>query len=158
VDRWAQLRTNVLATSNVLARIDRLAALLEESQKRNFEKWPILGRNVNPNYYVGSSYEEEVNYMKKFIQTRLDWITRQFPETPRITSRPGGQSVELARMAGGEIYFTTDGTDPRARGGNPSPAAKTYSGAIQLAPGGKLTARLRQENRWSAPLAFQASQ
>ncbi|MDB6030683.1 MAG: hypothetical protein JWM16_1021 [Verrucomicrobiales bacterium] len=158
VDRWADLRTNVLATVNVLGRIDEMATLLQESQKRNFEKWPILGRNVNPNYFVGSSFDEEINYMKKFIQTRLEWITKQFPEVPRVSSRGGGQNVELASGSDGQIYFTTDGTDPRASGGNPSPTAKAYSGAVPLGAGSKLMARLRQENRWSSPLAYQASQ
>ena len=68
------------------ARIDEWAALLQESQKRNYERWPILGRAINPNYFVGSSYEEEIAWMKKFIQSRLDWIERQFP--PAAKSSP----------------------------------------------------------------------
>src|SRR5207244_3850543 len=46
VDRWAVLRTNVFATSNILARIDAWAAMLNEAQGRNFQRWPILGRTV----------------------------------------------------------------------------------------------------------------
>ncbi len=87
VARWTQLRTNVLATKRVLARVDEMAALLDESQKRNFEKWPILGRPINPQWYAFATYEEEVGWVKKFIEARLAWMDRQFAGRE---SRPGG--------------------------------------------------------------------
>ena len=159
VDRWAQLRTNILATRTVLARVDEIAALLEESQKRNFERWPLLGRPVNPNYFVGSSYEEEVAWMKKYIQTRLVWMEKQFLPVPGLSLSPAqknaGRRAELSAPSG-EICFTLDGTDPRARGGATSQAAKIYDGPLQLNPGAKLFARTRWEGRWSGPTVFQA--
>jgi len=151
IDRWAQLRTNILATDVLLSRVDEIAALLQESQQRNFEKWPILGRPVNPNYFVGSSYSEEVNWMKKFIQTRLEWIDRQFLSPPKLSPGKGGGAIELA-SAGGEIYFTLDGSDPRASGGNPTAGARRYEKPFRLDKGARLFARVRQDNRWSGPL------
>ncbi len=150
VDRWMQLRTNIFASNRVLARVDGMAALLHESQKRNFEKWPILGRAINPNYFVGSSYEEEVTWMKTFIQTRLDWIEKQFPPIPKVSQNPD-KTVEFSTTTG-EIYFTLDGTDPRASGGEISKGAQIYKSPLQLKRGGKLFARLRQGNRWSGPV------
>ena len=152
VDRWAALRTNAFATARLLARIDTFAASLDEAQKRNFEKWPILGRPVNPNYFVGSSYQEEIDWMKKFLLTRLDWIDQQFPPLPRLKVPPAGPTELLADN--GLIYFTLDGTDPRAAGGEAAPAARRYSTSIDLRKGAQLFARVRQENRWSAPLVF----
>jgi hypothetical protein len=153
VDRWGELRTNVLATSNVLARVDELAKLLGEAQARNFERWPILGRNVNPNWFVGASYDEEVQWMKNFIQTRLAWIEKQFLAAPEVS--PGdavrdGQKVSLSAAAG-KIYFTLDSTDPRAPGGSVSPKAQPYSAPVVLAPSAQLFARAQHENRWSPP-------
>ena len=78
VARWTQLRTNVLATKRILARVDEMAAPLNEAQKRNFEKWPILGRPINPQWYAFASYEEEVAWVKKFIEQRLAWMDKQF--------------------------------------------------------------------------------
>jgi len=155
VDRWSQVRTNVFATQRVLARVDELAALLQESQKRNYEKWPILGRAINPNYFVGSSYEEEVMWMKKFIETRLDWIEKQFPPVPKAVIKSAAQekSTELSASAG-EIYFTLDGTDPRASGGEISQAAQVYKTPLRIDRGTKLFARVRQENRWGGPLVM----
>jgi hypothetical protein len=146
------LRTNVFATKKILARVDELAAQLQESQKRNYERWPILGRPINPNYFVGSSYEEEVTWMKKFIEARLDWMEKQFPPMPKasIKSDAQGRRAELS-AATGEIYFTLDGTDPRASGGEISKTAQSYKSALQLPAGAKLFARVRQENRWSGP-------
>ncbi len=151
VDRWTQLRTNVLATSVLLSRVDELATLLEESQRRNFEKWPILGRPVNPNYFVGSSYAEEVSWMKKFIQTRLEWIDRQFPSPPKLSPGAAGGAVKLD-TAEGEIFFTLDGTDPRAGGGSSSTQAHRFDKPFTLGKGAKLFARVRHENRWSGAL------
>ena len=155
VDRWSQLRTNVFATAKLLARVDELAALLQESQKRNFEKWPIMGRAINPNYLVGATYEQEVAMLKNYIDKRLDWIEKQFLPVPRLAVKGNGLSkvVELAAGAG-EIYFTTDGTDPRGSGGQLSRMAQSYKAAIALPPGTKVFARVREGNRWSGPTVY----
>ena len=153
VDRWSQFRTNVFATQTVLARVDEIAAQLQESQKRNFEKWPILGRSINPNYYVGASYEDEVAWMKKYIQTRLDWIGAQFVSIPKLSlKKEGQQSAAELSVPAGEILYTLDGTDPRASGGAPAQAAQTYKSAVPLQPGAQLFARARAGARWSGPL------
>jgi len=152
VDRWCQLRTNVFATSNILARVDQIKALLQESQKRNFERWPILGRPVNPNYFVFSTYEEEVGWLKKYLQSRLDWIEKQFVPGPKL-SLEAGQKAELL-AANGEIYFTLDGSDPRASGGSPSPSARLYEAPFVVGKKSRLFARARVDGRWSGPLVY----
>jgi len=151
VDRWSQFRTNVFATQRVLARVDEIAAQLQEAQKRNFEKWPILGRSINPNYFVGTSFEDEVNWMKKYIQTRLDWIAAQFVPVPKLALKNGAATLE----GNGEILFTLDGTDPRASGGSPSRDAQVFKGPFHLKAGDKLFARARDGTRWSGPLVVE---
>ena len=153
VDRWSQLRTNVFATKKILARVDEMAAQLQEAQKRNYERWPMLNRAINPNYYVNATYEQEVIWVKNFATSRLAWMEKQFPPVPKIslTADGAGRSAKLSTTAG-EIYFTLDGTDPRASGGEISPVAQTYKSPLPLQSGAKLFARARQENRWSGPL------
>ncbi|MEY2410884.1 MAG: hypothetical protein QOF48_3554 [Verrucomicrobiota bacterium] len=155
VDRWAQLRTNVFATKKILARVDELAGMLQEPQKRNYEKWPILGRAINPNYFVGATYDEEVSWMKKFIESRLDWMEKQFPPVPRLEWKAAatGHRAELS-AASGEIYVTLDGTDPRVSGGGVSSSAQLCKAPLTLKPGVRLFARVRQQNRWSGPLVW----
>jgi hypothetical protein len=60
-------------------RIDSLASVLEESQQRNFQRWPILGNYVWPNNFVGNTYAEEIDYLKTWITTRLNWIDANIP-------------------------------------------------------------------------------
>jgi hypothetical protein len=152
VDRWGQLRNTIFAAANIHARIDALATLLSEAQQRNFERWPILGKKIWPNYYVGGSYAEEVRWMKDWIATRLAWINRQFVAAPMLASpaRASGQTVTLS-AAEGNIYYTLDGTDPRASGGEVSSKAMPYTGPIKLPPHARLFARAKVDNRWSPP-------
>ena len=59
-DRWAVLRTNILAPSQVLGRVDEIAGLLNESQARDFQRWPRLGVYVWPNpdsYWPITTYQ-----------------------------------------------------------------------------------------------------
>jgi hypothetical protein len=82
--RWLQLRTNILDPKRINARVDELAAQLEEAQKRNFKRWPVLGEQITCNYYVGQSYQEEVRWLKNWIVRRVGWIDSQVgkPENP----------------------------------------------------------------------------
>ena len=153
VDRFAQLRTNVFATKRVLTRINELAALLQEAQKRNYEKWPILGRAINPNYYTFSTYDEEVGWLKKYIESRLNWMDQQFPPVAELGVKDQGDRLTLLARAGG-IYFTLDGTDPRAGGGGVSKSAQLYNSELIPPPGAKLFARVRLDNRWGGPLIW----
>lgn len=155
VDRWAQLRRTIWATSNVLAQIDALAQLLDEAQKRNFQRWPILGVKVPPNYYVGQTYADEVNWMKEWTATRLAWIDKQFLPPPHISLQDGRLHLQAPT---GTIYFSLDGTDPRAPGGQPSAQAKAYTEPIPIQPSLRLVARTRLDNRWSAPTHYDGTE
>jgi hypothetical protein len=152
VDRWGQLRTNVFAVSNMQARIDAMVAQLGEATARNFERWPILGKKVWPNYYVGRTYEDEINWMKDWIARRVNWIDRQFVAAPTL-SRRGGKSGDNAVLSApaGTIYYALDGTDPRLSGGAVSSKARVYDGTIALPQNAHLIARVQFENRWSPP-------
>lgn len=72
--RWNEMRDGPWSTSNLMSRIDELAAYLEESQQRNFQRWPILGAYVWPNNYIGNSYADEISYLKSWITSRVNWL------------------------------------------------------------------------------------
>jgi hypothetical protein len=156
VDRWQQLRGSVFATTNLISRIDALVAQLNESQERNFRRWEILGRDVSPNYFVGDTYKAEIDWMKNWTSNRLAWIEAQFPAAP-IVKADG--KIELSTAAAeAKIYFTTDGTDPRARGGKVSDAARAYESLLSLPPNSKLFARTLIGTRWSGPVLHPTTQ
>lgn len=151
IDRWAALRTNVFATSNVLARIDEMAAQLNEAQARNFRRWPIMGRTVWPNHVVGETFQEEVNTLKEYIQTRFSWIDEQFVAAPEIASGPNSTiTLSTPKDHGARIYYMLDGSDPRSFGGTPSPAAKLYDSPIAFKQNSHLFARAFQDKLWSS--------
>jgi hypothetical protein len=150
VDRWGQFRTNLLATSNILARVDQCATLLDEAQKRNFERWPILGLSVNPNTFVGQSYEEEVRWMKDWISNRLDWIEKQFVAAAVVELKTNPATAVL-KASSGKVYYTVDGSDPRASGGAVASSAKLFESPISCSDETRLFARVLEGNRWSAP-------
>ncbi len=72
--RWSVLREKVFDPKKISLLIDELATQLEEAQERNFKRWPILGQNVSCNYFVGESFEEEVDWLKNWITDRIAWM------------------------------------------------------------------------------------
>jgi hypothetical protein len=159
VDRWGELRRTVFAPASLHKRVDEMAAQLQEAQARNFNRWRILGRRVNPNDFVGSTYAEEIQWMKQWMQKRINWIDNQFVAAP-IVNRNGSSrandSVTL-RASSGKILYTLDGTDPRGPGGVVSPQAQIYSAPIALKTGAKLFARTQGRNGWSCPTTLTVS-
>ncbi len=79
VKRWEVLRKTTFNPDNINKWIDSTAAVLEPAMKRNFDKWPnVLGKYVWPNYYVGSTYQNETSWLKEWIRTRTLWLDSQF--------------------------------------------------------------------------------
>jgi len=154
VDRWGELRTNQFVVAKLHARIDELAELLKEAQVRNFQRWRIMGRPVYPNNYIGQTFSDEVNYMKQWIQQRIEWIDQQFLAAPSFSAPSGavarGFSLVL-RAPAGKIYYTLDGTDPRAPGGAVSSAAQAFDTSLKLDTNAVVFCRAYQNNRWSYP-------
>lgn len=78
--RYTELRKTVLAEAALFQHIDSTAAYLEESQARNFVKWPILGQYVEPNPSpIPQTYAEEISRVKDFISQRLAWMDANMP-------------------------------------------------------------------------------
>jgi hypothetical protein len=75
--RWEFLRNSTFSIEYIETIIDSFATYLNEAQNRNFIQYPILGTYVWPNYFIGASYESEIQYMKDWIQARIVWIDGQ---------------------------------------------------------------------------------
>jgi hypothetical protein len=72
--RWQALRQTILSESALEVTIDSLIADIGPAVERNFERWDILDQYVWPNPYIGGSYENEVEYLKDWIDARLVWM------------------------------------------------------------------------------------
>lgn len=77
--RWLQLRASVLNKDSIDQHIDEIALKLNESKTRNFTRWPILGVYVNWNYFIGNTYQEEVDYLKWWFSARMSWLDDNWP-------------------------------------------------------------------------------
>jgi hypothetical protein len=78
---WEYFRKGPLRIESIYERIDSIASYLEEAQERNFERWPILGTYVWPNYEAETrqTYTEEVDFLKEWISRRISWLDENFP-------------------------------------------------------------------------------
>ena len=72
--RWEYLRDRSFQQDSLVNFIDSVAFYLDDAQQRNFQQWDILGSYVWPNYYVGSTYQDELNFFKTWIGDRLTWL------------------------------------------------------------------------------------
>lgn len=80
--RWRELQPLIFNSNFINGFIDSLVIHLDESQQRNFERWQILGTYVWPNFFIGETYEEEINFLKSWIQERLQWLGDNMIGTP----------------------------------------------------------------------------
>jgi len=74
INRWGELRQSVLSFDNIFNHIDSVSQYLNAAQHRNFELWDILDSYVWPNYQLGVSYQDEIDFLKYWIYNRVTWI------------------------------------------------------------------------------------
>ena len=78
--RWYYLRQNELSNANLEYAIDSITTYIDEAQQRNYERWPILGEYVWPNYnWQGNDYNDEVEYFEEWFFNRISWIDNHYP-------------------------------------------------------------------------------
>ena len=96
-DRWAELRAAEWNEAVIHDYIDSIATILNAgSQQRNFTAWPVLNMYVWPNFYIGNSFGNEVNWLKGWISQRLTWLDENLPQI--ITATEDG-NLEAAVKA-----------------------------------------------------------
>lgn len=74
--RWIELRATKLSLININNTIDKHIALLRmnNSIDKHFEKWKILGVKLPFNNFVGKTHQEEIDFLKSWIEKRLHWM------------------------------------------------------------------------------------
>jgi hypothetical protein len=82
-ERWKGLRATKLHIDTLLTYIDALADTLNEAQERNFAVWPILGQYVWPNFFIGDTWEEEIEHLKEWTRGRVGWIDKNIGNSMR---------------------------------------------------------------------------
>ncbi|MFR0835200.1 MAG: CotH kinase family protein [Barnesiella sp.] len=85
--RWQQLITDDLSGA-LLSYIDETAQLIDASQKRNFETWDILDKEVYLENYLFKTYQEGIDYLKSYVEKRIEFLTENFSAEPQKPSEP----------------------------------------------------------------------
>lgn len=96
--RWKYLRENEFSDDNLHAIIDSITSYLGDAITRNFQRWPILGTYVWPNYnWYGNTYDDEVDYFRNWLFARINWLDNNFTKRdlePEVTVLPLGRNNE----------------------------------------------------------------
>lgn len=63
-----------LSADGMIHLVDSLAEMADVSQQLNFIRWPILSSYVHQNFQALGNYTAEVEFMKTYITSRMDWM------------------------------------------------------------------------------------
>ena len=77
--RWEALRLDVLSDESLLATIDELAGRVRDIQPRDDGRWGTIGTQIEPNWYVGETWEEELDYLRSWQLERTSWLDVNIP-------------------------------------------------------------------------------
>lgn len=159
VDRWQDLRQTHFALTNLNRLADTLAAEIREAQPRQYQRWDFRPR--------GGSYEAELEHMKSWLASRLDFIDSQLVPPPRWSRQPGKpERLSFDTPTNVTVFFTVDGSDPRLPQGGVSSNAVAYTTPVSFTNPNPIVARARNPARrqrggpprstpWSAPITIQ---
>ncbi len=111
IDRWYALRTGPFSTASLNATIDAMADEIREAAPRNYAKWTGAGSRY-------TTFQGEIDHLKSWLATRCTWVDSQFVKPPTIAPQAGrvesGTTVAISNPhAGGTLFYTLDGSDPR---------------------------------------------
>jgi hypothetical protein len=140
IDRWWELRRGPMSNQAMAAIIDAQAAEITPEKA-------LLNGMPNP-----SEWSRRLNEMKSWLAQRADWIDGNYLRPPAFSQEGGEvpQGFSVAITGGsGTLWVTTDGSDPRAPGGNTSCSARVYSGPVAIHQPITVKARIRNGARWS---------
>lgn len=87
--RWKALQNSTLSAGNLNHIIDSVVMLTEEARQRHFQQWPVLGQYVWPNPQpIAATYEGEIQTLKQWLASRLEWIDKNLPNTGTCAGYP----------------------------------------------------------------------
>jgi len=167
IDRYQELRRSHFSVTNLHRLLDDLTGQVRKAQPRELAKWRVEPR--------GGSYDNEIRLLKLWLQLRTTFMDSQFVAPPSFSQTgatvPAGTAVTLNVPANTTVYYTLDGSDPRAQGSptgdDIAPGAIAYTRPIVVQSNVRIVARARNPQHtartgpdnpplrsiWSGPVA-----
>ena len=173
IDRYQSIRQGPYSISNLYGIIDRMIGELVQAQPRELAKWGALAPPRNINGLGQGTFATEVIWLKRWLSNRLDFMDTNFLARPQFSLQSGtvaaGTSLALVgpSKTNSEVYYTLDGTDPRARLGGLSSNAFLYKDSLTISTNTRIIARSFNgthrnstgannpplSSRWSGPIS-----
>jgi hypothetical protein len=72
--RWFELRKTCLHPDSIINMIDNQVYRLKGPIERNYQVWPVITKPLFFDVYKVNNYEEEILYIKQWIDKRSKWI------------------------------------------------------------------------------------
>jgi len=173
IDRYQELREGPLRAEHIMKLAEAMFDELREAEPRERTRWrryPRSGVQSQDGYtfdFGRREYDSELRFKRQWFSDRLSFIDANLLPRPIFThpggdvrfveiSVPNGRRLSLLPAGEGQdegqtgtgitIYYTLDGTDPRATGAPtndvpPSPSARKYTGPIAIDAHTRLVAR-----------------
>ena len=94
---------NIISAESLLEVVDNYAEQLDQSQKLNFLRWPILNQKIHANPVIHESYEAEVENVKNYIKNRILWMDKKLNYTPK----PEEPETSINAVATNELKIRT---------------------------------------------------
>jgi hypothetical protein len=148
-----------LTSASSIARYQEVVSELQQIIVAESARWGDMHRSTP---YTKADWQGQIPVVNNFLNQRNNIFLNQLRNTglyPSVVaptfSQHGGQvpsgfSLTMSAPAGA-IWFTVDGSDPRAIGGGISPTARQYTGtAINITGGITVRARALSGGQWSA--------
>ena len=155
-DRYQELREGPLRTEHIMKVAQGMFDQLREAEPRERIRWrryPRSGVRSQNGYtfdFGQREYDSELRFLRQWFSDRLSFIDGNLLPRP-VFSHPGGEVsgrlvLNISAAAGSTIYYTLDGSDPRASGAPtndipPSLSARKYTGPIVIDADTRLVAR-----------------
>lgn len=81
VEIWDSVRQEGLNEESMTEYIDQWEEALQQSQRLNFLRWPIMNQKVHQNPKIWGSFEAEVQNVRRFMQERIAWMDKRLDYT-----------------------------------------------------------------------------
>ncbi|HWN94271.1 MAG TPA: lamin tail domain-containing protein, partial [Methylomirabilota bacterium] len=140
IDRWWEHRRGPMSNAGMDAIIDRQMADITPAKA-------LLNGLATTNDWIA-----RLTQMKTWLKDRANWIDSNYLRPPAFNVNgghvPDGFQVVISGT-NGTIYFSTDGSDPRASGGAVAASAQAYQLPFPLNAQTLVQARIKNGTNWS---------
>ena len=102
---WKEVREGSINEQHLFDFINRHEENLQESQKLNFMRWPVMNELVQKNPVVWGGYAAEVQNVRRFVSERLLWMDKKIG----YTYNPNGIADSQADKSQPILIFNLSG-------------------------------------------------